>query len=105
MAPFKILLTDKIDPAGMEILEKVGKVRFSSSLTEDALTNEVSDIDGMIVRVPAVVTRRVLENARTLKVVARFGVGYENVDVEAATEKGIVVTYTPGPTRCLWQSM
>jgi len=50
----------------------------------------------MIVRVPAVITRRVLENAKRLRVIARFGVGYDNIDVEAATERGIVVTYTPG---------
>jgi D-3-phosphoglycerate dehydrogenase len=96
MARFKVLLTDKIDTAGMEILEKVAEVKFSSSLSEDVLTNEASDVDGMIVRVPAFVTRKVLENARRLKVVGRFGVGYENIDVEAATEKGVVVTYTPG---------
>jgi D-3-phosphoglycerate dehydrogenase len=96
MARFKVLLTDKIDAAGMEILEKVAEVKFSSSLSEDVLTNEASDVDGMIVRVPAFVTRKVLENARRLKVVGRFGVGYENIDVEAATEKGVVVTYTPG---------
>jgi D-3-phosphoglycerate dehydrogenase / 2-oxoglutarate reductase len=96
MARFKVLLTDKIDAAGIEILEKVAEVKFSSSLSEDVLTNEASDVDGMIVRVPAFVTRKVLENARRLKVVGRFGVGYENIDVEAATEKGVVVTYTPG---------
>ena len=96
MTRFKVLLTDKIDPAGMEILEKVADIKFSSSVLEETLTNEASDVDGMIVRVPAVVTRKVLENARRLKVVARFGVGYENIDFEAATEKGVVVTYTPG---------
>jgi D-3-phosphoglycerate dehydrogenase len=96
MARFKVLLTDKIDAAGMEILEKVAEVKFSSSLSEDVLASEASDVDGMIVRVPAFVTRKVLENARRLKVVGRFGVGYENIDVDAATEKGVVVTYTPG---------
>jgi D-3-phosphoglycerate dehydrogenase len=96
MAKFKVLLTDKIEPAGIEILEKVAEVKFSSSLSEDVLANEASDVDGMIVRVPAFVTRRILENARRLRVVGRFGVGYENIDVEAATEKGVVVTYTPG---------
>jgi len=96
MSRFKVLLTDKIDPAGMEILEKVADIEFSSSLSEETLTNEARDVDGMIVRVPAVVTRMVFESARKLKVVARFGVGYENIDLEAATEKGIVVTYTPG---------
>ena len=96
MTRFKVLLTDKIDAAGIEILEKVAEVKFSSSLSEDVLASEASDVDGMIVRVPAFVTRKVLENAKRLKVVGRFGVGYENIDLEAATEKGVVVTYTPG---------
>jgi D-3-phosphoglycerate dehydrogenase len=96
MTRFKVLLTDKIDAAGIEILEKVAEVKFSSSLSEDVLASEASDVDGMIVRVPAFVTRKVLENAKRLKVIGRFGVGYENIDMEAATEKGVVVTYTPG---------
>lgn len=96
MARFKVLLTDKIDRAGIEILEKVADLRFASSLSEEVLAKEASDVDGMVVRVPAVITRKILENARKLKVIARFGVGYDNIDVAAATEKGVVVTYTPG---------
>lgn len=96
MARFKVLLTDKIDKAGIEILEKVADLKFSSALSEDVLAKEASDVDGMVVRVPAVITRKVLENAKKLKVIARFGVGYDNIDVSAATEIGVVVTYTPG---------
>jgi len=93
---FKILLTDRIDQAGIEIIEKVAEVRYASSLSEDTLAKEASDVDGMIVRVPAVITKKIIENARKLRVIGRFGVGYDNIDVAAATEKGIVVTYTPG---------
>jgi len=96
MTRFKILLTDKIDKAGIEILEKMADLKFSSSLAEDVLVYEASDVDGMVVRVPAVITRKIIENADKLKVISRFGVGYDNIDVVAATEKGIVVTYTPG---------
>ncbi len=96
MKPFKVLLTDKIDKAGIEILEEVADLKFASSSSEEALVKEVKDVDGMVVRVPAVITRKILENASKLKVIARFGVGYDNIDVDAATEKGVVVTYTPG---------
>jgi len=93
---FKVMLTDRIDEAGMKILKEVADLKFASAPSEEVLAKEVADIDGMVVRVPAVITRRILENAKKLKVIARFGVGYDNIDVAAATEKGIVVTYTPG---------
>ncbi len=93
---FKVLLTDKIDDAGIKILEKFAHIKLASSISEDALVKEVVDVDGIIVRVPAVITRKVIESAKKLKVIGRFGVGYDNIDVEAATEHGVVVTYTPG---------
>jgi D-3-phosphoglycerate dehydrogenase len=93
---FKVMLTDKIDRAGLEILEEVADLKFASSPSEEVLAREVKDVDGMVVRVPAVITRRILENADRLRVIARFGVGYDNIDVAAATERGVVVTYTPG---------
>jgi D-3-phosphoglycerate dehydrogenase len=96
MERFKVMLTDRIDKAGMEILEKVADLKFSSALSEEVLAQEAKDVDGMVVRVPAVITRKILESAKKLKVIGRFGVGYDNIDVATATEKGIVVTYTPG---------
>ena len=96
MKSFEVLLTDTIDSAGTEILEKVAEVKYASARTEDVLMKEAAGVDGMVVRVPAVITRKIIENAKKLKVIGRFGVGYDNIDVAAATEKGIVVTYTPG---------
>lgn len=96
MKRFRVLLTDKIDPAGTEILETIAEIKYASARTEDVLAEEGADADGMVVRVPAVITRKIIQNAKKLKVIGRFGVGYDNVDVAAATEKGIVVTYTPG---------
>lgn len=96
MCGFKVLLTDKIDRAGIEKLEKVAKVKIASGAQEEVLAKEARDVDAIIVRIPANITRNVLKNAKKLKVIARFGVGYDNIDVAAATENGIPVTYTPG---------
>jgi D-3-phosphoglycerate dehydrogenase len=96
LGTFKVLLTDKIDKAGIEILEKFADLKLASSLSEDVLVREAMDVDGIIVRVPAVITRKIIEHAKKLKVIGRFGVGYDNIDVKAATEHGVVVTYTPG---------
>jgi D-3-phosphoglycerate dehydrogenase len=93
---FKVLLTDRIDKAGIAILEEKAEVKIASCISEETLAEEVHDVDALIVRVPAVITRKILENAKKLRVIARFGVGYDNIDVCAATERGIVVTYTPG---------
>jgi D-3-phosphoglycerate dehydrogenase len=92
----KVLLTDKIDEAGIEILKRVAKIHYASSLDEGTLAEEAKDVDAMVVRVPAVITRRIIEQAKKLKVIARFGVGYDNIDVSAATDNCIPVTYTPG---------
>lgn len=96
MATFKVLLTDKIDRAGIEILEKFADVKIASGVSENTLVEEAKDVDAIIVRVPAIITRKIIENAKRLKVIGRFGVGYDNIDVDAATEFGVVVTYTPG---------
>jgi D-3-phosphoglycerate dehydrogenase len=96
MKHFKVLLTDRIDKAGMETLERVAEIKLASSVSEDVLMREIEDADGIIVRVPAVVTRKVIDSAKKLKVIARFGVGIDNIDIAAASERGIPVTYTPG---------
>ena len=95
MKKFKVLLTDRIDMTGIRILKKVAYIRYASSYAEDILIKEAVDVHGIIVRVPAVITRRIIENAANLKVIGRFGVGTDNIDVAAAAEKGIVVTFTP----------
>ncbi|HER07582.1 MAG TPA: 3-phosphoglycerate dehydrogenase [Bacteroides sp.] len=62
---------------------------------QSALINAVRDPDALIIR-SDIVDRQVLEAAKNLKIVVRAGAGYDNVDLEAATEKGVVVMNTPG---------
>ena len=72
------------------------ELRLLESYTDkQALLDAVKDVDGLIIRSDKV-TREVLEAADNLKVVARGGAGYDNIDLEAATEKGICVMNTPG---------
>jgi D-3-phosphoglycerate dehydrogenase len=95
---FRVLSLPSIHEDAIRILESVAEVRMNTrdrSLTKEELLSEVGDIDAVIVG-GEMVDEDVLGAARNLKVVSRFGVGYDNVDVGAATRRGILVTYTPG---------
>jgi len=67
-----------------------------ASTSEDELIRAGQDADALLVSTREAVTRRVLENIPRVKVIARYGVGLDNVDLEAATDAGIVVTHYPG---------
>ncbi|NXX84446.1 SERA dehydrogenase, partial [Urocolius indicus] len=92
----KVLISDSLDPCCREILEAGGlRVREKPGLSKDELLREIRDCDGLIVRSATKVTAEVLEAAERLRVVGRAGTGVDNVDVEAATRKGVLVMNTP----------
>lgn len=99
----KILVATKkpFDPAAIpQMKEIVDNAGFSVEIFEkyeeqSELVNAVKDVDALIVRSDKV-TREVVEAAANLKIVVRAGAGYDNVDLEACTEKGITVMNTPG---------
>lgn len=95
---FHVLVTDGVSPKGVEILKSVPEfdVEVSPSLKEDELVGKIGNFDAVVVRSQTKVTKAVIQAGKRLKVVGRAGVGVDNVDVEAATEKGIVVMNTPG---------
>jgi D-3-phosphoglycerate dehydrogenase len=81
-----------------ELESEVEKVTYNPTgkpLTSAEVANLLQDVDGYIAGLD-VIDRAALENAGKLKVISRYGVGYDNVDLTAAKEKGIVVTNTPG---------
>jgi D-3-phosphoglycerate dehydrogenase len=89
----------KNDPDLFEYLESiVGNVVFNTTghpMTSDALLNIITDIDGYIAGLDEI-DHRVINKAKNLKVISRYGTGVDNIDLKAAHEKGIVVTNTPG---------
>lgn len=98
MSRFKVLLLDGIDTAGVQVLSATRMIEAVVEPTGDrkALLEMVPDFDGLIVRSVTKVDRELLEKATRLRVVGRAGVGVDNVDVEAATERGVVVMNSPG---------
>lgn len=92
----KVLITDSLSTEGVRSLEDAGfYVKMDTSLDGEALKKEIVNYDGLIIRSGTNVTKDIIENAGNLKVIGRAGVGVDNVDVEAATRKGIVVMNTP----------
>jgi D-3-phosphoglycerate dehydrogenase len=95
MKSFKILLYEDMVEAGKALLKRKGEIFYASSYDETSLINEIREMDAVIIRANGKVTRRLMESGPKLKVVGRHGVGVENIDLEAATERGIWVVNTP----------
>ncbi len=98
MAKPIVLLYETIHEDALALLREKAEVRFAESLDEEHLLAEVADVDGIIIRANGKVSRRLIESAPRLKVIARHGVGVENIDLKAATERGITVVNTPEAT-------
>ena len=94
-ARFKILVADDLSPAGVEILRQAGEVTVQTGLKEDALRDALPPYHALVVRSSTRVTAKALEKATNLAVIGRAGIGVDNIDVAAATERGIVVMNTP----------
>jgi len=93
----KILVADKIADEGLQILKDGGnfEVAYKPEITPDEMAGIIPEFDALVVRSRAKVPASVLEKAKNLKVVGRAGVGVDNVDVTAATRRGIIVMNTP----------
>src|SRR5512146_52979 len=95
----KILVCDPVSPKGIALLQQRPEfevVVLPKRLSEAELLPVVKDVVAMVVRSETKVSKKVLEAATQLRVVGRAGVGVDNVDVEAATQRGVVVMNTPG---------
>src|SRR6266576_1748313 len=96
--PLKVLVADPISPRGIEELsrDKCLEVAVCTELREGEILKLVGDAHGIIVRSQTKITAEILNAAKKLRVVGRAGVGVDNVDVETATRRGVVVLNAPG---------
>lgn len=94
----KVLVSDKLAPEGLAILKKEKNIQTDvrTGLSSEELKKIIRDYDGLIVRSGTKVTEGLIAAAKKLKIIGRAGVGLDNVDVGAASRKGIVVMNTPG---------
>ena len=93
-----VLICDPISPKGIEYFKQQPGLRVTvleKRLSEAELVPIVGEVEAMVVRSETKVTRKIMEAAPKLSVVGRAGVGVDNVDVDAATQRGIIVMNTP----------
>ncbi|XP_030614121.1 D-3-phosphoglycerate dehydrogenase [Archocentrus centrarchus] len=91
-----VLISESVDPRCRTILEENGiRVTEKQNMRKDELIAEIKNYDGLVVRSATKVTADVINAANNLKIIGRAGTGVDNVDVDAATKKGIIVMNTP----------
>lgn len=91
----KVLVSDPIDEVGIKILSQVAQVDVKTGLSSSELAGIIGDYDALMIRSGTQVTEEIIEAATHLKIIGRAGVGVDNVNVPAATRKGIVVVNSP----------
>lgn len=95
MARPRILITEPIHPIGVERLAREGEVIDLPKRPGESIDQHLPEVDALVVRTAKIDARR-LDRAPRLRVIAKHGVGVDNIEVEAALARGIVVTSTPG---------
>ncbi|WP_407159006.1 phosphoglycerate dehydrogenase [Bradyrhizobium sp. STM 3557] len=98
MSKPKVLISDALSPAAVQIFRDRGiEVDFQPNLgkDKDKLADIIGDYDGLAIRSATKATAKIIERAKRLKVIGRAGIGVDNVEIPAATAKGIIVMNTP----------
>lgn len=91
----KILVSDPVAQDGVDALSAEAEVDVRTGMSSQELIEAIGEYEGIVVRSETKVTREVIESGRRLRVIGRAGVGVDNIDLEAATERGIVVVNAP----------
>ena len=93
----KVLVSDKLGDAGVKLFEEEDgiDVDVKTGMSPEELKEVIKDYDALVIRSATKVTEEILEAAENLKVIGRAGIGVDNVDVEGATKRGIIVMNTP----------
>ena len=91
----KVLITDKINETAKNIVDEAALGVILPTMQEDELCKVIGEYDALMVRSQTKVTRKVIEAGKNLKIIGRAGVGVDNIDLEAATQNGIIVVNSP----------
>jgi D-3-phosphoglycerate dehydrogenase len=91
----RILITEALAESGVKLLKKEFDVDVVLGLSPEELLEKIGSYDGLIIRSATKVTAEVIERAQNLKAIGRAGIGVDNIDIEAATKRGILVANAP----------
>jgi D-3-phosphoglycerate dehydrogenase len=94
-APFRVLVAEKIADTGVDMLRERFDVDLGLGWSAEELAERIGGYDGILIRSATQLTADLIERGENLKVIGRAGVGVDNVDVEAATKRGIIVANAP----------
>ena len=94
-ARLRVLVKEKIGDSGVALLREHFDVELGIEWDDEQLAKRIGEFEGIVIRSATKLTAELLERATRMRVVARAGVGVDNVDVEAATRRGIVVANAP----------
>ncbi|MGC9326405.1 MAG: phosphoglycerate dehydrogenase [Candidatus Hinthialibacter sp.] len=96
--PYRVLVSDPLAQEGVDILQSHDDVYVDvkTKLSPDELKSIIGQYDALVIRSGTQVTQEIIEHADKLKVIGRAGVGVDNVDIVAATQRGVIVMNTPG---------
>lgn len=92
---YRVLVADPISPKGVELLQQSNDVVVKTGQKEDEVVAMIADFDAVVVRSQTKITPKIIQAGTKLKAIGRAGVGVDNIDVEAATQRGIIVMNTP----------
>jgi glyoxylate reductase len=100
MSSLKVYVTRQLFPEAIEILERHADVEVfegvDDAIPRDLLLSKVGDVDGLLPLLTDNIDAEVMDAGRSLRVISNYAVGFNNIDLESATERGIYVTNTPG---------
>jgi D-3-phosphoglycerate dehydrogenase len=94
-APYRVLVAEKIADTGVDMLRERFDVDVADGWSDDELADRIGAYDGILIRSATKLTADLIARGENLKVIGRAGVGVDNVDVEAATKRGIIVANAP----------
>ena len=86
----KVLITDPIDQIGIDILSQVAQVDQRIGVSNSELASLINEYDALMIRSGTQVTADIINSSEKLRIIGRAGVGVDNVDVKAATQKGVL---------------
>ena len=92
---YRVLVKEKIADAGVDLLREHFDVDVRTDMSQEELPGAIADYDAIVIRSATKLTADVIERAERLKVIGRAGIGVDNVDVPAATKRGIIVANAP----------
>lgn len=92
----KVLISEPISAEGIALLSGRAEIVMASGYDEEAVLSNIKEISAIVLKSKTKITRRIIESASDLRIISRTGAGYDNVDVQAATDHNIMVCNLPG---------